>query len=83
MLLYTNKSRALCNIFSLKVTIWGISSEKNNWVLENVYSRMFRYPKGKTNLPVQAGVPLYTMFDGFLTKTIREKELSTHESIYG
>lgn len=33
--------------------------------------------------PVQAGVPLYTRFDGFLTKTIREKELSTHESIYG
>jgi hypothetical protein len=48
-----------------------------------VYMRIFRYTKGKTNLPVQAGVPLYTRFDGFLTKTIREKELSTHESIYG
>ena len=89
MLLYTNKSRALCNIFSLKVTIWGISSEKHNCVLENlslfsvVYMRVFRYTKGKTNLPVQAGAPLYTRFDGFLTKTIREKELSTHESIYG
>ena len=45
--------------------------------------RFFRYTKGKTNLPVQAGAPLYTRFDGFLTKTIREKELSTHESIYG
>ena len=44
---------------------------------------IFRYTKGKTNLPVQAGVPLYTRFDGLLTKTIREKELSTHESIYG
>ena len=36
MLLYTNKSRALCNIFSPKVTIWGISSEKHNCVLENL-----------------------------------------------
>ena len=45
--------------------------------------RLFRYTKGKTNLPVQAGVLLYTRFDEFLTKTIREKELSTHESIYG
>ena len=29
---------------------------------------IFRYTKSKTSLPVQAGVPLYTRFDGFLTK---------------
>ena len=35
--------------------------------------RGFRYTKGKTNLPVQAGVPLYTTFDENLTNTITEK----------
>ena len=38
-----------------------------------VYIGIFRYTKGKTNLPVQAGVPLYTTFDEFLTNTITEK----------
>ena len=34
---------------------------------------VFRYTKGKTNLPVQAGASLYTTFDGNLTNTITEK----------
>ena len=35
--------------------------------------RIFRYTKGKTNLPVQAGVPLYTTFDYFLTNIDQRK----------
>ena len=38
-----------------------------------VYMGIFRYTKGKQNLPVQARVPLYTTFDGNLTNTITEK----------
>ena len=29
--------------------------------------QIFRYTRSKTSLPVQAGVPLYTTFDYFLT----------------
>ena len=35
--------------------------------------RVFSYTKGKTNLPVQAGVPLYTTFDYFLTNIDQRK----------
>ncbi len=34
---------------------------------------VFRYTKGKTNLPVQAGVPLYAEFDGNLTNNHQRK----------
>ena len=44
--------------------------------------QIFSYTKSKTSLPVQAGVPLYTTFDYFLTNIDQKKELSTHESIY-
>ena len=33
----------------------------------------FRYTKIKTSLPVQAGVPLYTTFDYFLTNIDQRK----------
>ena len=35
--------------------------------------RVFRYTRSKTSLPVQAGVPLYTRLDYFLTNIDQRK----------
>ena len=88
MLLYTKKSSVLCNVFSPKMAIQRISSGLYNskgeilavfQLSEKLAAGILRIRQPARSKQVQFHARFCLNFNKF----IREKELKSHESIYG